>query len=103
VLAVLADANRRAIIELLARRPMTVGALAGELPIGRPAVSMHLKVLKEAELVRDTPDGTRRIYTLDQAGLVALRAYVDRLWSTAIDRFATEAERVHHSSRGGSR
>jgi DNA-binding transcriptional ArsR family regulator len=98
VLAVLADGSRQAIVELLARRPMTVGALAADLPIGRPAVSMHLKVLKKAQLVRDRPDGTRRIYALDQTGLAALRAYVDRLWSTALDRFAAEAERTHHAS-----
>ena len=98
MLAVLGDANRQAIVELLARRPMTVGALAAELPIGRPAVSMHLKVLKEAQLVQDTPNGTRRIYALDQTGLAGLREYIDRLWSTALERFAAEAERIHHQS-----
>jgi DNA-binding transcriptional ArsR family regulator len=99
VLAVLGDDTRRAIVELLAERPRPVGELAAELPVTRPAVSLHLRVLKDAGLVRDTAAGTRRIYALDPGGLAILRSYVDRLWARALPRFAAAAEAAHHADR----
>ena len=102
----LGDGTRRAIVELLAERPRAVGELAAVLPVTRPAVSLHLKVLKEAQLVRATPDGTRRVYALDADGLDLLRTYIDRLWANALDRFAAAAEAAHAASSapaGGAR
>jgi DNA-binding transcriptional ArsR family regulator len=88
----LADPTRRAIFERVAKHPRAVGELARELPVSRPAVSQHLKVLKEAGLVVDRPVGTRRIYELDRGGLDALRAQLDRFWSTALASYKTLAE-----------
>src|SRR5437868_11397387 len=82
--AALADPTRRAIFEHLAERPRAVGELARELPVSRPAVSQHLKVLKGAGLVVDRPAGTRRIYQVDPNGLAELRAYLDRFWNQAL-------------------
>jgi DNA-binding transcriptional ArsR family regulator len=96
--AALGDGTRRAIVELLAERPRAVGELAELLPVTRPAVSLHLKVLKDARLVKDTPMGTRRVYRLDPEGLSLLRTYLDHLWAGALDRFATAAEAVHRRS-----
>ncbi len=98
-MAALGDGTRRAIVELLAERPRAVGELAELLPVTRPAVSLHLKVLKDAHLVRDTPVGTRRVYRLDAEGLDLLRTYLDRLWAGALDRFAAAAEAAHASRR----
>ena len=92
VLEALGDRSRRLILGLLAERPRPVGELAAELPVTRPAVSLHLKVLREAGLVADTPVGTRRIYRLDPDGLELLRTFLDRLWAGALDRFADAAE-----------
>jgi DNA-binding transcriptional ArsR family regulator len=83
----LGDRTRRAIFSRLARRPCAVGELARELPVSRPAVSQHLKVLKDAGLVTDRPDGNRRIYQVDPAGLQALRAELDEFWSSALAAF----------------
>lgn len=91
--AALADPMRAAIVERLAERPMAVGELAALLPVSRPAVSQHLKVLKEARLVRDRPDGTRRIYAIDPAGLGAIRAWLDRFWDESLAAYAAAAER----------
>jgi DNA-binding transcriptional ArsR family regulator len=88
----LADPTRRAIFERIAERPAAVGELAGELPVSRPAVSQHLKVLKEAGLVIDHPDGTRRIYQLDPQGVEALRAYLDTFWNQALAAFKRAVE-----------
>jgi DNA-binding transcriptional ArsR family regulator len=88
----LADPTRRAIFERLAERPSAVGELAGELPVSRPAVSQHLKVLKEAGLVVDEPDGTRRIYRLDPDGVDALRGYLDQFWNQALVAFKRVVE-----------
>ena len=86
-IGVLGDATRRAIFERLAHGPCAVGEIAGELPVTRPAVSQHLKVLKDAGLVFDRPDGTRRLYQLDRDGVGgALRAYVDQFWNTGSRR-----------------
>lgn len=94
-IAALGDGTRRAIVELLADRPRAVGELAALLPVSRPAVSLHLRVLKDAGLVDDTAIGTRRVYRLDPAGLQLLRTYIDRLWAGALDRFASAAEAAH--------
>ena len=88
----LGDPTRLAIVERLSVRPRAVGELAAELPVSRPAVSLHLKVLKDAGLVQDRKDGTRRIYQLDPAGLQAMRAFLDQLWSRALASFAEAAE-----------
>ena len=92
-LAALGDPTRRAIFERLGEGPSSVGALAGELPVSRPAVSQHLKVLKAAGLVVDRQAGTRRIYSLNPAGLGELRAYVERFWIHALGAFKEAAER----------
>jgi DNA-binding transcriptional ArsR family regulator len=91
--AALADPTRARIVERLAGRPMAVGELAAGLPVTRPAVSQHLKVLKEARLVRDEAKGTRRIYSIDPAGLGAIRAWLDRFWDQSLAAFAAAAER----------
>ena len=90
--AALADPTRRAIFERLAARPRAVGELAGELPVSRPAVSQHLKVLKNARLVTDRRAGTRRIYQLDPDGLAAMRGYLDHFWDQALAGFKTAVE-----------
>ena len=92
-LTALAEPIRREIVERLARRPMAVGELAAELPVSRPAVSQHLKVLKEAKLVRDRADGTRRIYCIDPAGLGEIRGWLDRFWDQSLAAYAAEVER----------
>jgi DNA-binding transcriptional ArsR family regulator len=91
-LEALGDATRRAIVEVLERGPATVGELADRLPVTRPAVSQHLKVLKEARIVRDRRDGTRRIYQLDPEGLAQLRAYFDAVWERALHELKAAAE-----------
>ena len=91
-LTALGDPTRRAIFERLADRPRAVGELAGELPVSRPAVSQHLKVLKAAGLVLDRPAGTRRIYQLDPDGVAALRAYLDQFWSKALAAYKEAVE-----------
>jgi DNA-binding transcriptional ArsR family regulator len=80
----LGDPTRREIFERLAERPRAVGELAGVLPVTRPAVSQHLKVLKSAGLVVDEPAGTRRVYRLDPDGIAALRAELERFWTQAL-------------------
>jgi DNA-binding transcriptional ArsR family regulator len=91
-LTALGDPTRRAIFERLAERPRAVGELAGELPVSRPAVSQHLKVLKDAGLVIDRPAGTRRIYQLDPDGVGALRAYLDTFWNRSLMAFKAAVE-----------
>ena len=88
----LGDPTRRAIFERLAERPQAVGELARALPVSRPAVSQHLKVLKEARLVVDTPAGNRRIYRVDPDGVDALRIQLDRFWSTALATYKEVVE-----------
>jgi DNA-binding transcriptional ArsR family regulator len=94
-LTALGDPTRRAIFERLAGGPRAVGELARELPVSRPAVSQHLKVLKAAGLVVDRPDGTRRLYQLDPTGIEAVRGYFDTLWTQALAAYkmAVEEER----------
>jgi DNA-binding transcriptional ArsR family regulator len=83
----LGDRTRRAIVDLLAERPRAVGELATHLPVSRPAVSQHLKVLKEAGLVSEQAVGTRRIYRLDEAGVAALRDQLDTYWRRALSGY----------------
>jgi DNA-binding transcriptional ArsR family regulator len=89
----LADPTRRAIFEQLARRPRAVGELADEFPVSRPAVSQHLKVLKDAGLVADRRDGNRRLYSVDARGVEAMRTYLDSFWSDALTAFERAARR----------
>ena len=89
----LADPMRQAILERLAGHPMSVGELAADLPVTRPAVSQHLKVLKQAALVQDEARGTRRIYRIDPAGLGVIRQWLDRHWDRALAAYAQEIER----------
>ncbi|MFC7244185.1 ArsR/SmtB family transcription factor [Catellatospora aurea] len=91
-LGLLGDPTRRAIFELLARQPCSVGELADRLPISRPAVSQHLRVLKDGGLVVSRADGTRRVYQLNPAGVTALRAYLDRVWQDALTAFQKAAD-----------
>ena len=91
-LATLGDPTRFAIFERLAERPRAVGELARELPVSRPAVSQHLKVLKEAGLVIDRPAGARRIYQLDPAGVGELRADLERFWTSALAAYKEAVE-----------
>jgi DNA-binding transcriptional ArsR family regulator len=87
----LGDPNRRAIVELLAARERSVQELADLLPISRPAVSRHLRLLKQAGLVVEQPRGTRRIYQLHDEGIEAVRAYVERVWGDAAAGYRSAA------------
>jgi DNA-binding transcriptional ArsR family regulator len=89
----LGDPTRRAIFERLAGGPKAVGEIAGELPVSRPAVSQHLKVLKQAGLVVDRAQGTRRLYQLDPRGIQDLRAYFDQFWDQALASFKEAVEK----------
>jgi DNA-binding transcriptional ArsR family regulator len=91
-LAALADPTRRTIFERVAERPSAVGELAAQVPVSRPAVSQHLKVLKDAGLVIDHQSGTRRIYQLDPDGVGAMRAYLDRFWHRSLAAYKAAAE-----------
>ncbi|HVU42371.1 MAG TPA: metalloregulator ArsR/SmtB family transcription factor [Xanthobacteraceae bacterium] len=90
--AALSDPTRRAIFERVAKRPQAVASLARGLPVSRPAVSQHLKVLKEAGLVTDRAEGTRRIYQIDPHGLGAIRQWLDRFWDDSLAAFKAAAE-----------
>lgn len=90
--AAMGDPTRRAIFERVAQRPAPVGELAAGLPVSRPAVSQHLKVLKEAGLVTETADGARRIYRLDPRGIGAMRDWLDAHWAKALTAFAEFAD-----------
>ena len=92
VLDALGDRTRRSVFELLAAGPRSVGELAEDLPVSRPAVSQHLGVLKRAGLVTDTRAGTRRLYRVDDAGLRELRTFLDSFWDEALNAFAKAAE-----------
>ena len=99
IFGALHDPTRRAVLERLRQGPRPVGEIARGLPVTRPAVSQHLKVLKEAGLVADRSEGTRRIYYIDPRGLGAMRAWLDRFWESALAAFAEEAE---YSARKGA-
>jgi DNA-binding transcriptional ArsR family regulator len=92
-LEALGDPTRRAIFEFLAVSPSPVGVVAGRMPVSRPAVSQHLKVLKDAVLVTVDRAGTRRIYRVDPNGVAELREYLDRFWNTALASFKARAEK----------
>ena len=94
----LGDPTRRTIFERLAARPQPVGELAAGLPVSRPAVSQHLAVLKQARLVRDRAEGTRRVYEIDPQGLGAMRAWLDQHWAKALDAFKAAAEAAEASN-----
>ncbi len=102
VLDALGDSHRREIVEILHESPMPVRAIADQLPISRPAVSRHLKLLKRAGLVEDEASGTRRIYRLNNEGLQALKEYLDSMWSSSLQGFA-EAVEAEHSNKGSDR
>ena len=94
------DRTRRAILERLLEGPRSVGEIARGLPVSQPAVSQHLRVLKEAELVSERRESTRRLYRLDPKGLTELRAYFDSLWARALADFKTAAD---YDERGETR
>jgi DNA-binding transcriptional ArsR family regulator len=91
--AALADPTRRKVFERLATKPLAVGELAAGLPVSRPAVSQHLKILEAAGLVRYQVDGTRRVYRVDPRGIEAIQNYLDRFWDRALAAFKAAAER----------
>jgi DNA-binding transcriptional ArsR family regulator len=96
--AALGDPTRRRILERLRTGPKPVGVIAAGLSVSRPAVSQHLKILKEAGLVQEEPQGTRRIYHIDPRGLGPLRAWLDQFWDHALEAFRAEAEKEHTKS-----
>ena len=96
----LADSTRRAVLDELRRGPAPVGEIAARLPVSRPAVSQHLKVLKGARLVSERREGTRRIYSLNREGLGEIRAYLDAFWDDALDAFKTAAESGKEKDHG---
>jgi DNA-binding transcriptional ArsR family regulator len=98
-LTALADPTRRAIFERLRTRPRAVGELAADLPVSRPAVSQHLRVLKEAGLVSDEQIGTRRVYRVQPDGLAALRDWVDGFWKDALASFQDAVEQESSTKR----
>ena len=100
LLEVLGDPTRRAIFERLAARPSSVRELADVLPVSRPAVSQHLKVLLQAGLVTNRADGTRRVYRVNPAGVAAMRAYLDLMWDAALAAFASAVEDDSISPKG---
>lgn len=102
-LAALADPTRRAVFERLRAGPRPVKAIAHGMPVSRPAVSQHLKILKEAGLVADRPEGNRRVYYVDPDGLAALRAWLDQFWDTALAAFQAEVERSARKRRRTSK
>jgi DNA-binding transcriptional ArsR family regulator len=108
VLDALGDRTRRAILERLRHGPLPVVTIAEGLPVGRPAVSQHLRILKDAGLVLDRPAGNRRLYELDPEGIVALQRYASSFWLVALTRFQRAAERADAEGpsrpprRGGS-
>ncbi len=95
----LGDPTRRAIFEQLAGGPKAVGEVAKAVPVSRPAVSQHLRVLKSAGLVSERPEGTRRVYRVDRDGVAALRAYFEGFWDRALADFQAEAEATERSKR----
>ena len=92
VFAALADPTRRSVFERIAERPQSVGALAAQLPVSRPAVSQHLKVLKDAGLVTDEAQGSSRIYRIDPSGLGPVRRWLDEQWERSLANFKRIAE-----------
>ena len=103
VLAVLADPTRRSLLDLLRHKPLPVGELARQMPVSRPAVSQHLKILKEAQLVREHRHGTRHYFGLNPAGFAGLREYADSMWQEALNAFAAYvADQKRGAAKSGS-
>lgn len=102
-LAALSDPTRLQIVQVLAKGPIAVGDIARRVPVSRPAVSQHLRVLEAAGLVFHRPAGARHLYQLDPRGIAAMRAYLDSLWETALTRFKAEAERSSPSRKEHTR
>jgi DNA-binding transcriptional ArsR family regulator len=98
-LAALADPTRRRVFERLKSGPKPVGVIARGLPVSRPAVSQHLRALKEAGLVADRPEGTRRVYFIDPHGLGLLRKWLDQFWDDALAAFQAEVEKANSEDR----
>jgi DNA-binding transcriptional ArsR family regulator len=98
-LTALSDATRREVFELVAERPRAVGELAAQLPVSRPAVSQHLRVLKDAGLVEDEAVGARRVYKLHPEGIAELRSYLDGFWSRSLRAFKAAAEAGEEEDR----
>jgi len=98
-LTALADPTRRRVFERLKSGPKAVGASARGMPVSRPAVSQHLKALKDAGLVADRPDGTRRVYYIDPHGLGGVRQWLDQFWNDALDALQAEVERAMSESK----
>ena len=99
VLSALADPTRRRVFERLRQGPRPVGAIARGMPVSRPAVSQHLKTLKDAGLVADRQEGTRRVYFIDPHGLGALRRWLDQFWDEALAAFQAEVERGNNERK----
>jgi DNA-binding transcriptional ArsR family regulator len=99
VLDALGDPTRRAVLERLRRGPLAVGDIARDLPVSRPAVSQHLRVLRRAGLVAERREGARRVYRVDPNGLSSLRAYLESLWNEALVAFKEAAERQGGGAR----
>ena len=100
-LSALADPTRRRVFERVRSGPQPVGVIARGMPVSRPAVSQHLKALKEAGLVADRPEGARRVYFIDPHGLAALRKWLDQFWDEALATFQAEVEKASdHKERG---
>src|SRR5262249_13939092 len=99
-LAALGDPTRRRVFERLKSGPKAVGAIARGLPVSRPAVSQHLRVVREGGLGADGPEGTRRVYYIDPDGLGALRKWLDQFWDEALAAFAAEVETSHEKDKG---
>ena len=98
-LAALGDPTRRAIFERIARKPMSVVQVASGFTVSRPAISQHLRVLKDAGLVHATPEGTRNVYQVNARGLAALRQYIDAMWNRALTDFKAVAEASYQRER----
>ena len=95
----LSDPTRRQVLEALQKGPKSVGAIAAGLPVSRPAVSQHLKVLKEAGMVDDKAEGTRRVYYVDPRGLAALRTWLDQFWDQALAEFQRQIEEENRKQK----
>ena len=96
-LTALADPTRRQLFEMLANEPTNVAKLAAHFPISRPAISQHLKILQDAQLVTARPHGAKRVYTIDLTGLEAIRTYLEGFWDDALGAFAAEIQRQNKS------
>ncbi len=95
VITALADNTRRQILEQLRNQPATVAQIAAKQPVSRPAVSQHLRILRDSNLVSVTPQGTSRLYSVNASGLTELRRYLDTFWSDALDAYSKEINKQY--------